>query len=82
MDDSSLYLLLGAIVVIGLVLIKGGQPLLGLIVLAIGGWVYYNHDKGIDLTETIYETIDNNVKSDYEQKFKSDDYVQDTEKVK
>jgi len=82
MDDNMLYLVLGAIAIIAVMFFRRGQLLLALIAIIVGGWLYYNHDKGIDISETIYETIDEGAKSDYEQKFKSDVYDSDTNKVK
>ncbi len=71
MDDNMLYLSLGVVVVIAIVFFRGGQLLLSLVTLIVGGWLYYNHDKDIDISETLYEKMEEGV-SGYEHDAKSD----------
>lgn len=71
MDENMLYLSLVVIVVIAIVFFRGGHLLLSLVTLIVGGWLYYNHDKDIDISDTIYERVDDSVRG-FEQKDISD----------
>lgn len=52
-------------------------------VLAVGAWIIYNHDKNIDISETIYQSIDEGAKSEYEdRRLGTDAYDYDLDKAK
>ncbi len=71
MDENMLYLSLAVVVIIAVVFFRGGHLLLSLVTLIVGGWLYYNHDKDIDISDTIYEKVDDSVRG-FEQKDMSD----------
>lgn len=68
MDQNLSYLLLAVTVIIALFFLRRRQLLYSLMAVVIGGGLYYTQDNEISISETIYETIDNSVRSDYEQK--------------
>ena len=62
------YITLGVIAIIAIQFFRGGHIMLALATLAVGGWIYYNHDKNIDISEEIYQSIDEGAKSEYEDR--------------
>ena len=68
MNEYIYYIALGVIAIIAIQSFRGGHVMVAVAVLALGAWVIYNHDKQIDISDTIYQTIDEGAKSEYERK--------------
>jgi len=81
MEGNMYYIVMAVIAIIAVVFFRGGHLLLSLLTVILGGWIYYNHDKNIDISDTLYKTIDKSAKSNYEKKYKTEAYDYNTSKV-
>ena len=72
MDGNIYYLSLGVIVMIAIYFFYRGHIFVSILSLALGAWIIYTHDEPIDITETIYKTIDDSAKTNYENRYKSE----------
>ncbi len=68
MDGYIYYISLGVIAIIAIQFFRGGHLMMAVAVLALGAWIVYNHDKNIDISDTIYQTIDEGAKSEYQNR--------------
>jgi hypothetical protein len=69
MDEGyGFYITMIVIVIIAIQFFRGGHIMLSFATLAVGAWLAYTKDNPVDISETIYESIDEGAKSEYNKK--------------
>ena len=71
MDGMMYYVSLAVVLVIAMQFFRGGHILLSFTTLAVGAWLVYSHEEGVnisDVKENIYHKIDEGAKSEYKKK--------------
>ena len=85
MDDLFYYGMLAVFAYVAFQSLRNGHVLIGLLMVAIAGWVWYSHKENIsysELKQDIYQSIDEKAKRKYETGIRNQAFEYNTSETK